>query len=122
MEITLTGLAWVFAGIVVLFVLLSMGSAVFQWLRHKTKVGEVLAVSVFARYAVLAAEQAAMAGLVTNRKSTAIGIVKESLRSADIENISDRQIEGAIEAAVKEELNQYRSFLAPVKESPDDQD
>lgn len=93
----------------------ALSRAIYTWIRTNTSQGQFELLEQLAASAVDAAEQGAIAGFVQDRKATAILIVNEGLRSAGIRNLTAEQIDAAIEAAVKENLNPDKFYVGPVE-------
>lgn len=97
----------------------ALSKAIYSWIRTNTSQGQFELLEALAASAVDAAEQGAIAGFVKDRKATAILIVNEGLRSAGIKNITAEQIDAAIEAAVKANLNPDKLYIGPVEVEPE---
>lgn len=86
----------------------ALSKAFYTFVKSKTSAQQFSMLEQLAASAVSASEQGAIGGFVTDKKATAIAIVNEGLKNAGITNLSAEQIEAAIEAAVKDNLNPNR--------------
>lgn len=100
----------------------ALSKAVYTWVKTNTSASQFALLEQVAASAVDAAEQGAIAGFVSDRKATAIAIVNEALRNAGIRNLTAEQIDAAIEAAVKLNLNADKQFVAAIEPTPEIED
>ncbi len=103
---------------VILGVVGALAKAFYGFIKAKTSTEQFSMLEQVAASAVQAAEQGAIGGFVTDKKATAIAIVNEALKNAGITGLSAEQIDAAIEAAVKENLN-YDKQAPSTKPVPD---
>jgi Bacteriophage holin of superfamily 6 (Holin_LLH) len=97
--------------IVVTGVVGALAKAFYTWVKTNTSASQFSLLEQIASSAVDAAEQGAIAGFVKDRKATAIAIVNEGLKNAGVKNLTAEQIDAAIEAAVKANLNDDKQFI-----------
>lgn len=79
------------------------------FLRSHTTGAQLAYLQAFAALAVKAAEQGALAGILKDKKASAVALVQSLLDSAKITGFTADDIEGAIEAAVLE-FNQREGY------------
>lgn len=104
------------ANIILLVVTGAIGAiakAAYTYIKTNTSAQQFSILEQIAASAVAAAEQGAIGGFVTDRKATAIAIVNEGLKNAGITNLTAEQIDAAIEAAVKDNLNFNKQATTP---------
>jgi hypothetical protein len=105
--------------IVITGVVGALAKAFYTWVKTNTSASQFSLLEQIAASAVDAAEQGAIAGFVKDRKATAIAIVNEGLKNAGIKNLTAEQIDAAVEAAVKLNLNADKSFVGvPAEDEP----
>jgi LL-H family phage holin len=82
-----------------------LSKASYTFIKTHTSADQFAILQQIADSAVHTAEQGALAGFVTDKKTTAVNIVNEGLKSAGITNLTAAQIDAAIEASVHENFN-----------------
>ena len=83
----------------------AIAKAVYTFIKTNTSAKQFSILEQVASSAVDTAEQGELAGFVSDKKATALGIVAEALKNAGIRNLSAEQIDAAIEAAVMQNFN-----------------
>lgn len=83
----------------------AISKATYTFIKTKTSADQFAILERVASSAADASEQGWLAGFVTDKKQTALNIVNEALKNAGIRNLTDEQIDAAIEAAVLQNFN-----------------